>query len=163
LVIIYLWFVLFLYFQDSGSNPAAQMADPLPGPQPGSSRGVVRPAPTQLSKAMKKKRVEGAETDTETEPLSERTSTELLALLRSALDNPSTETTAITSLAAFGQWLADVSTGLHPSLEKEWTDEVCKTYAYLCLQISCPATMSIHVLQRHMISVFELVLCSSTK
>ena len=94
------------------------MVDPLlPGPQPGSSRGVVRPAHTQLSKAMKKKRVEGADTDTDTE-LSGRTShRQLLALLRSALNNPSTETTASTSLAAFGQWVADVSTGLHPSLE----------------------------------------------
>ena len=132
--------MLFLYFQDSGSNPESQMVDPLPGPQPGSSRGVVRPSQTQLSKAMKKKkRVEGTGTDTDTDTeLSEKTSnTQLLALLRSAINKPSTATTANTSLASFGQWVSDVTTGLHPSLEMQWTAEVSKTDAYLGCKLKC--------------------------
>jgi len=132
--------VLFLYFQDSGSNPESQMVDPLlPGPQPGSSRGVVRPSQTQLSKAMKKKkRVEGTGTDTDEDTeLSEKTSNaQLLAMIRSPINKPSTattettETTENTSLSSFGLWVRDVTTGLHPSLEMQWTQEVSKTDAY---------------------------------
>ena len=132
--------MLFLYFQDSGSNPESQMVDPLlPAPQPGSSRGVVRPSNTPMSKAMKKKKtVQGTGTgsDTDTE-LAEKTSTaDFLAMIRSAINKPSTattettETTENTSLSSFGLWVRDVTTGLHPTLEMQWTQEVSKTDAY---------------------------------
>ena len=126
--------MLFLYFQDSGSNPESEMVDPLlPAPQPGSSRGVVCASQTQLSKAMKKKKkVEGTGTDTDTD--TENTeNAELIAMIRSAINKPSTattETTENTSLSSFGLWVRDVTTGLHPSLEMQWTQDVSKTDAY---------------------------------
>ena len=84
------------------------------------SRGVVRHSDEQLSNVLKKKKkVDG--TDPE---LSEKTSSrEGISMHESPITKPSTPSTSLTSC---GQWVANVTAGLHPSLERAWTKQVIK-------------------------------------
>jgi len=117
-----------LITQSNSSNDDSDMGDSLAasGSQPGGSRGVVRQSQKQMTKVLtKKKRKIEVDTDSQfSEKLveSNKSSTrEVISLIQSAIDKPSTPST---SLISFGQWVANVTSGLHPTLENAWTKEV---------------------------------------
>ena len=52
---------------------------------------------------------------------------------QSAITKPSTPSGSLTS---FGEWVADVTAKLHPSLESAWREEVIKMTMYICAKCS---------------------------
>ena len=62
--------------------------------------------------------------------LSEKTSTsEGISMNQSPITKPPTLSS---SLNSYGQWVANVTAGFHPSLEIAWTKEVIKMTMYIC-------------------------------
>ena len=134
--------------EDSDSNAESGLGDSLPasGSQTGTSgysRGVVRQTHKEMCKGvLKKKKRKVDESDTELSDMlleANKTSTrEVISLVQSAINKPSAQST---SLASFGQWVANVTAGLHRTLEHAWTKEVSKTSMQICL-IRCSISIA---------------------